>query len=183
MRSMITVSGSVKRSFIFPDRRPAAFDYYSQARRILGILPHISITDQYSENAYRLAYQTTELGIYRVRLVCDIQVEPDRKDWVLRIRPLKGKPEVTSQVGVYSLQTQAAYTSDSVFKSARGKTQIDYSLQINAQLPTPFGVRFMPSAVLNGIARSITEWRIEEVAGGFIDRSIQLYQPDNGKVA
>lgn len=178
---MITVAGAVHRSFIFPASRPAAFSYYSNAQRTLSILPHISIVQQYSQNRFRVMYHTTELGIYQVRLMCDIQVEADYKDWTLRIHPLEADGPVTGEAGLYSLTAQAFYTSESVFIEAGETTEVDYRLDLWAELPAPIGVRLMPERVLDGIARSITEWRMDEIAGGFIERSIRLYNPTGEK--
>jgi hypothetical protein len=173
---MITVAGAAHRSFPFPAGCPAAFDFYSHARRTLSILPHISILRQYGPDRFRVLYHTTELGIYQVRLICDIQVEIDRQNWVLRIRPLDGVAPVGSEAGLYSLTAPACFTSESIFTPAGEATQVDYRLKLWAELPAPFGIRLMPERVLDSIAHSITEWRIDEIAGGFIERSIRHYQ-------
>ena len=173
--NMITITGSVHRSFEFPSHSEAAFDFYANARRTLSMLPHISIVRQYCPDQYRMMYDTTELGIYRVRMLCDIQVELDRETSVLRIRPMTDPPPVAIEAGVYSLAGQGFFSSESIFRDTGQSTLVDYRFQLGADLPVPFGIRFMPESVLNGIASSITQWRIDEIVDGFIRRSLDTY--------
>ena len=173
---MITITGSVHRSFQFPDHREAAFDYYADIRRTLNMLPHISIVRQFAADQFRMIYSTTELGIYRVCMVCDIQVKLDRKAWALHIQPLSKPLPVISEAGIYSLTGPGAFASQSLFRSTGVNTEVEYRFRLSADLPVPFGIRFMPDSVLNGIAGSITQWRIDEIVDGFIQRSVDTYR-------
>jgi hypothetical protein len=173
---MITITGSVHRSFAFPGRQEAAFDYYANIRRTLNMLPHISVVRQYSADQFRMLYSTTELGVYRVRMLCDIQVTLDREAWILRIGPMSNPPPVASEAGIYSLSGPGFFASQSVFHRRGEQTDVEYGFRLNAELPVPFGIRFMPESVLNGIAGSITQWRIEEIVDGFIQRSVDTFR-------
>jgi hypothetical protein len=172
---MITISGSIQRSFIFPADLNTAFEYYCDLRRTFSFLTHIYLVQQYRELQYRLAYSTTELGIYRVRLMCDIETEMDRKNWVLRIYPLKEITPTPAEVGIQSLLGQGYFASESVFYPMGDQTQIDYSLKIQARLPVPYASRFIPDPVLSKAANNITHWRMQEIAEGFIERSVDFY--------
>lgn len=173
---MITITGSVHRSFQFPGSCKAAFDYYADIRHTLNMLPHISIVRQYTVDQFRVMYSTTELGVYRVRMLCDIRVELDREAWTLCIQPMDNPLPVTSEVGIYSLTGAGSFTSQSCFRNTGASTQVEYQFRLGADLPVPFGIRFMPESVLNGIASSITQWRIDEIVDGFIQRSVEAYQ-------
>jgi hypothetical protein len=174
--AMITITGSVHRSFQFPSHREAAFDFYADVRRTLSMLPHISVVRQYRPDQYRMVYSTTELGIYRVRMLCDIQTELDRKAGVLRIQPMPDPPPVASEAGIYSLTGQGIFASQSIFSNTGQSTEVEYQFHLSGELPVPLGIRFMPESVLNGIASSITQWRIDEIVDGFIQRSIDAYR-------
>jgi hypothetical protein len=52
------------------------------------------------------------------------------------------------------------------------QTRIEYELDLQAELPTPLALRVVPGGVLNRISYNITNWRIDEIAGGFIENSI-----------
>lgn len=174
---MITISGSVHRSFVFPAELPLAFEYYADIRRTINMLPHISFVQQHGERQYRVLYSTTELGIYRVRLMCDIQALLDRNAHILRMRPMEACLPVKTEAGVYSLTGYGYFSSESIFINRGNHTEIDYHFNLRARLPIPFGIRFMPTQVVNSIANSITTWRIEEIVEGFIERSILAFQP------
>lgn len=173
---MIAIAGSVHRSFYFPAQPKTAFDYYADIRHTLGMLPHISIVRKYSATQYRMMYKTTELGLYRVCMLCDIQVMLDRKANILRIQPLSDPLPVASEASAYSLIGQGFFTSQSIFRNGAENTQVEYKFHLDANLPVPMGIRFMPESVLNGIASSITQWRIDEIVDGFIEHSVENYR-------
>ena len=173
---MIDIAGSVRRSFIFPADVRSAFEFYAHINRTLSFLDHISILQQYTSDEYRMLYKTTELGIYRVRVICDMTTKIDREEHILRIEPLNGRQAVKSKAGMYSLSGQGFFNSASVFRSQEESTEIDYSLKLSATLPVPIGLRFMPVSLVNEIARTIVQWRMTEIVENFIARSIHTYQ-------
>jgi hypothetical protein len=177
---MIKLDGSTHLSYTFPADLHTSFLYYSDIRRSLAFLPHISILDQYSDQEFRMLYATTESGVYNVRMVCDIQVMLNEAEGVLRIQPLDSIPPVESSVTLHSMTAQGFYRSQSIFTPGdKSFTEIDYRLELSASLPVPFAARIMPSSVLNSIAHNITNWRIHEIAHGFIQRSVQDYANRN----
>jgi hypothetical protein len=173
---MITITGSIRRSFVFPADRPTAFEFYSDWRRTLGYLVHISLERQSNNQQFQMLYSTTELGIYRVQLYCDIETELDRHAWTLHIHPLEATTVVESKAGIYSLKAQGYFMSESNFHEQGEHTQIDYHLRLHADLPVPYAIRFMPASLLQNIACGVTQRRIEEIAEKFIQRSIEAYQ-------
>lgn len=172
---MIEVAGAVQRSFIFPASRPAAFAFYGDFSRIIGHLSHISLTRTYEDGRFRVLYDSTELGLYHIRIYCDAQVEPDQKKWVLRVKPLEGKPPIKPQAGLNSSKAQGLYSSESVFHDEGGHTLIDYKLKLNAQLPPPLALKLVPGKILDEIAWNITHWRIHQIADSFIESSIAAF--------
>jgi hypothetical protein len=173
---MIKIVGSARRTFIFPADLPTAYAYYSDVSRVLTYLPYISLVRAYAYDRFRMLYSTTELGIYHVRIFCDLRTTLNGGGGhVIRISPLNGVAPVKSEAGINSITAPGYYSSVSVFHDAGDKTRIDYSITLQAKLPTPLGLRFMPGTVVDGIATSITESRIHEIASGFIERSIDAF--------
>jgi hypothetical protein len=172
---MIKIAGSFRRSFIFPAELPVAFAFYADLGRILNYLPHILLVRSYGHDRFRMLYCTTELATYRIRLFCDLRATLDGNGRTLEISPLDDIPPVRGQAGLRSATTQGYYRSRSVFHENGHDTRIDYSLQLQADLPTPLGLRFMPGSVVNRIAKNITNWRMREIADGFIERSIDAF--------
>ena len=172
---MIKVSGSVRRSFTIPAELPVAFAYYSDLGRILNYLPHILLVRAYQYDQFRMLYSTVELGAYRIRIFCDLQARLDEKERALNVTSLEIEPPVKSAAGIRDTTAQGAFSSKSLFFAEGDATRIEYSLDLRANLPTPLGLRLMPSYFVNRIADNITRWRIREIADGFIDRSIDAY--------
>ncbi len=169
---MIKIVGSVHRSFTFPADLATTCAYYSDFNRILSCLPHVQIVDRYGPNQFRMVYHTTELGLYSVRLYCDLQAQIDRKRHVLHMIPLPGIPPAKLWAAMNTLVAQGYYASESVFCDEGDHTRIDYTLKLGATLPKPFGLNLVPDAILDHIATNITDWRIHEIAEGFIARTI-----------
>jgi hypothetical protein len=172
---MIKVAGVIERSFTFPAELPTAFVYYGDLGRVLTYLPHILLVEVYRYDSFRLLYSTTELGIYHIRIFCDLQARLDEAERTLYVQPLSIDPPVKATAGAVSATTQGAYSSKSVFHPANGETLIEYQLCLQADLPTPLGLRLMPGSVVDRIAQNITERRLCEIADGFIQRSIAAY--------
>jgi len=173
---VITLNGSTQRQFSFPDSLAAATRYYRNFDTIFDFLPHISLMQKYGPNRYRALYHTIELGVYRVKLYCDLQIHFDEANQTLTVTPLSGPTPVKQSVSVQALVAQGQFSSQSVFVARGDETQIDYRLKLTAALPKPFGLSLVPDSVMNQITHSIADWRIHEIAGGFIDRSIAAYQ-------
>jgi len=173
---MINIVGSVYRKFIFPADLATAFDFLGDMNRTLNYLPHISILRKYADGQYRMVFSSTELAVYRVRIICDIQADLDRDARVIRINPLLDVPPIKVDAGMYSLTGQGFYASQSQFVDQEGQTEIDYSLRLEAIFSKPFGLRLVPDAVIGNIAHNITHWRIHETADGYIERSTRAFQ-------
>ena len=173
---MTSIHGAVQRSFLFPADLPTAFDYYCDIDRILHFLPHISIVNKYAGDGYRMLYHTTELGIYRVNIYCDLVAEIDRQKPSINFHPLEHVIlPVRGEVGLYSLIGQGYYSSISTFSPEREQTRIEYQLSLSAELPIPLGLRLVPNSIIDGIANNLVQWRINEIAEGFITRSLRAF--------
>jgi hypothetical protein len=172
---MIQVSGSHRRTFTFPAELPLAFTYYSDLGRILPYLPHIFLVQAYRYDQFRMLYSTVELGLYHIRIFCDLEARLDEKTRTLTIQPLNGNPPVESVAGPRSATAQGFYSSKSVFRAAGKQTAIEFSLKLRADLLSPLGLRLMPGGIVNRIAHNITRRRIREIAEGFIERSIDAF--------
>lgn len=174
---MIHIHGSVHRTFDFPADIQTALAFYSDFRRILHYLPHISIVKEYDPNSYRMLFNTTELGIYRVNIYCDLFSEINEAERTLTIAPLNGcTTPVAAEAGIYSLVAHGNYSSTSTFHPQNGSTRIEYKLRIQSELPVPLGTQLVPQRIVESISNNITHRRMEEIARGFIERSLSAYQ-------
>jgi len=173
---MIRISGTTRHTFGFPADVATASNFYRDFSRILRYLPHIQLVKAYGPDQFRVMYHTLELSMYRVRIYCDLQVRYDEATQTLHVAPLLNKLPVKSEATVHSLTAQGYFTSQSVFRPRSDHSAVDYRLSLEARLPKPFGLMLMPDRVIEQVASNITEWRIHEIAGGFIKRSVQEYR-------
>jgi hypothetical protein len=173
---MITIAGTTRQTFDFPADIATASSFYRDFSRILRYLPHIHLIKTYGPDQFRVMYHTLELSVYRVRIYCDLQVRYDEASQTLHVAPLFNKPPVKSEATVHSLTAQGYFTSQSIFLPRGDHSVVDYQLSLKARLPKPFGLMLMPDKVIEQVAGNVTEWRIHEIAGGFIKRSVQEYR-------
>jgi hypothetical protein len=174
--NVIKIAGTTHQIFGFPADVATASNFYRDFSRILHYLPHIYLVRAYGPDQFRVVYHTLELGIYRVWIYCDMQVKFDEETQTLRVMPLLSKLPVKSEATVHSLTAQGYFTSQSIFRPRADHSVVDYQLSLEARLPKPFGLMLMPDKVIQQIAGNITDWRIHEIAGGFIRRSVQEYR-------
>lgn len=170
---MIHLTGAAHRSFLFPADVSTTSAYFGDIERVLGMLPHITLVKRYGANQFRALYHTAELGLYRVRIYCDLEAHLDPHQALLRVQPLSTHAPVKARATLNSLTAQGAYTSTSHFLAEGTHTRVDYRLRLRATLPTPLGLSLVPEGVLEQIARNITQWRIREIADGLVERSIK----------
>lgn len=173
---MIKITGATRQNFSFPADVATASAFYSDFGLILNYLPHIQLVKAYSPNQFRVMYHTIELNVYRVRIICDLQVNYDRSTQTLHVTPLLDKPPVKGEATVQSLTAHGYFASQSIFRANGEHCLVDYRLSLEARLPKPFGLMLMPDRVTQQIAQNITEWRIHEIANGFIKRSIKEFR-------
>ncbi len=173
---MIKIAGTTRQTFSFPADITTASRFYRDFSRILHYLPHIQLVKAYSSDRFRVMYHTMELSLYRVRIYCDLQVSYDEASRTLHVTPLLDKPPIRSEATVHSLTAQGRFTSQSIFRARDDHSVVDYELSLEARLPKPLGLMLMPDKVIEQIASNITDWRIHEIAGGFIKRSVQEYR-------
>ncbi len=173
---MIQIAGTTRQTFSFPADSAAASSFYRDFGRILHYLPHIQLVRAYGPDQFRVLYDTLELGVYRVRIYCDLQVHYDERNQTLHVTPLLNKPPAKSEATVHSLTAPGYFTSQSIFRARSDHSVVDYQVSLEARLPKPFGLMLMPDKVIEQIASNITDWRIHEIAGGFIRRSVQEYR-------
>ena len=174
---MLKLNGITHQTFTFPADLAAACAYYADFSRLLPFLPHIQLIKHYGQNRHRVLYNTIELSLYHVRIYADLQVSYDAAAHILRVSPLLNCPPVRSIATVHSLSAYGYFTSRSIFHPrSSGHTSVDYQLSLDACLPKPFGLSLIPDRVMEQIAANIADWRIEEIASGFIRRSIHEYR-------
>jgi hypothetical protein len=109
---MIKVYGSARRTFNFPADLPTAYAYCSDVERILTYLPHIFLVQAYAVDQFRMLYSTLELGVYHIRIFCDLRTTLDvsRDRRAIHISPLT---DVTPVLPKASASTKSPTASSS----------------------------------------------------------------------
>ena len=172
---MIEVKATARREFLFPAVFPLALQFFSDFRRVTQFLPHISLVQETADQRYRLLYSTTELSAYHVYIFADVETEIIESEQTLYVRPAQDAAPVKSKATLRSLTAPGHFSSRSLFREAGDQCQVEFDMELSALLPRPLGMRFVPGSVLNRIAASITNQRMDEIIEGFITKSIAAY--------
>lgn len=175
---MLTITGTVERTFEFPGHPDVALLYYNNLERLAACLPHITLLHAYHQNHVSLKYQAEELQAYTITIFCDLhsRIDPDTNH--LLVKPVQPEKPVPAEATLSATQGQGLFAMESSFTLLdNGRTRINYTLQLQARLPRPRGMRLMPRRIVNRITEQITNGRILEIADGFIEKSIAAF-PD-----
>jgi hypothetical protein len=173
---MIQVSGSVSRSFLFPARREVAAAYYRDFNRVVKHLSLISLDKQLGEDKFRVRYASTELGVYQIKIYCDVQTLFDQKEYVLVVQTIDDHLKLPQKSGWSSSSAHGVFASQSVFYEERDQTRVEYKLHLRAELPPPLALRVVPGRVLDQIAENITAWRMDTIIDRFVQDTIMDYR-------
>lgn len=173
---MIRIAGGVRRAFEFPGNLAAARAYFGDFERVAGLLPHIQLVRAHGPGQYRVLYRTTEMGLYDVRIYCDLQARLEDHPPALRVTPITAGPPVKPRVTLTSLTALGRYQSLSTFHAAGAHTRVEYRLDLHATLPKPLGLSLISDRHLEQIAHHIVAGRIHEIADGFIRRALNDYR-------
>jgi hypothetical protein len=177
---MIHLAGSARRSFLFPGDIQTALNFYADMGRLFQYLPYIKLIKTYSNSQFRVRFQSTELGIYRIELYSDLEVTRDESSQQIKAGLLNGIKPVKSKAGMHSIRGMTAFTSISKFQSEGDQTRIYYHLNLEGQLLKPLAFNLIPDHIADHIAESIAKRRIFEIADGFITGSLKEFRKSNG---
>ena len=178
---MIKVSGQAERSFIFPADLDTAFKFFQNISRLVGFLPHITLVGENpGSNHLRVHYATTELGAYLINIISDLEYQIDAPNYCLAIRAVDCLPAIKPTTTLNSTTARGYFTCDAqlLLGDKPDETLVVYSLTMDAKLPKPGGLRFMPGRVISGIVAGITNGRIKEIADGFVQNSVQVFSEE-----
>lgn len=173
---MIHIRGNVHRTFLFPADLAITRAYFGNFAHILTLLPHIRLVKAYGADRFRVLYHTVELGVYEVKIYCDLHAGFVAGKPVLRVSPISDFAPAPAKVTLTSLTAQGTYQSDSIFHARGAETKVDYHIRLGATLPKPLGLDLIPDRVVERIARNIVVWRMGEIADGFVARAVSDYE-------
>lgn len=149
--------------------------YFGVLSQMIQHLPHIEIVEVYSPAEVRVLYSTLELGAYTINIITDLECLVDESNMSILIRPLKGKEPVKGEASLNSTIGYGYFTSATYMEDSENGTLIDFRLKIVANLPRPRGLRMMPGRVVNRIASSISQGRVNEIMEGFMTSAIDSF--------
>lgn len=172
---MITLNGTIDRTFYFPADPATTLAYFSDLSRVVYFLPHISLVEAYSSLRVRVRYQTVELGAYTINIFCDLDMKVDADAMVVHIHPWADGEIVPSEATLNTTVGYGYYTSHARLMPDEDGTKIKYSFKFQSKLPRPRGLRMMPRRVVDRIAHSISMGRVEEIADGFMSNALEAF--------
>ncbi len=177
---MIKIAGRTSDSFIFPADQTTAYRYLSNVPRLFELMPYIALETVSSPTEIRARYSSTELKSYQFNVYCDVQVEFDPDEIFLKILPTDRLPAIPPEARLNSTSGRGYFGGEvTFFETEIDETLIEYKLHMEAQLPRPIGLRIMPNRVIERIAHSVTNGRMQEISQAFAQNVVASYLADN----
>ena len=172
----IAVAVAAQRIFIFPADLARTTAYFCDFARVLNHLPHLRILKTYAADQYRIQYSAAEAGVLHVTLYCDVQTNYEEADRIFRVTPLAGIPPVKPEATLNTIIGQGSYLSRAIFQPAGPNTQIEYSIEIKADLPRRRELDWMPHAMVKRIAEDVVRHRLREIIAALFTRSLAEFR-------
>ena len=172
---MIKLNGTAQREFEFAADANTAMQYFGMLSQMVQYLPHIELIEEYNSSQVRVCYSTLELGAYTINIITDLECQVDEENLSILIRPLKDKEPVKGEASLNSTIGYGYFTSVAYLENSGDETFIDYRLKMAANLPRPRGLRMMPGRVVNRIASSISQGRVNEIIDGFMTNAVESF--------
>lgn len=172
---MITLDGTIERSFFFPSDPQSTLRYFGDLGRVIHFLPHISVVESFNSDSIRIQFQTVELGAYTIKVFCDLTCEIAPETMSIRVLPYRGIAPPKSEATLNTTCGYGIFTSDAVLFAEKDGTGIDFRFRFQAMLPRPRGLRMMPKRVVDRIAVSVSQGRLEEMVEGFMVTALETF--------
>lgn len=174
---MITITGSIQRTFIFPAVPQVTLSFYSELIRVAQFMPHISLVHVYAPNQIRALYESVELGSYTIRIFTDLEGAIDRRARTISVYPVKipAAAPIQTEANMRETVGHGLFGIDATLYELGEQTRVEATLRLQAELERPRGMNLMPKRVVNRIAQGIAQNRIREMADGFIKASTEAF--------
>jgi hypothetical protein len=170
---MISIAVSAQRVFTLPVDLATTIAYFRDFKRTIRDLHHLSLVKTYAQNQYRILYSAAEAGVFRVAFYCDIQVQFDEIKQVIRVLPLTGIPPVPPKVTLNSMSGQGYYASQSIFQAAGPNTNVQYEVEIKADVPKRLELKLIPDQVVKRAVESVVKQRLQVITDAFIVHTME----------
>ncbi|MEZ4515838.1 MAG: hypothetical protein R3C44_03020 [Chloroflexota bacterium] len=172
---MIKLDGTIQRRFFFPSDSQTTLLYFSELGRIIYFLPHISVVDTLDKDHIRIHYQTVELGAYTINVYCDLGCEAFPEEMSIKVGPFEVDEVIKPEATLNSTSGYGYFSSQALLEDEGDGTGIDFQFRFQAKLPRPRGLRMMPRRVVDRIAMSISQGRMEEMIEGFMESALAAF--------
>lgn len=177
---MMKFSGSVDRTFDFPDGRKNSFDFFADLPRIVSLFSDIEIDAISSQDpsVFRLAYHSTEMGVYEVRAICDVRMIKDEEKFEIKLIPAAAKdfPPVKAEMTPQKTRSVGELNAILTMLDENGETtMIRYQFSMISQVPISGLMRFVPLKPIEEMVRNLIKSRLDVQVNQFIQQAIRLH--------
>lgn len=172
---MITLDGTIQRRFFFPADPQSTLHYFGDLGRIVFFLPHIQLTQIFNDCSIRVRYESVELGAYTINVYCDLTCEIAPDSMSIRVKPFHGAAPFEPESTLNTTTGHGLFTSEATLFAMGEGTGIDFCFRFQSRLPRPRGLRMMPKRVVDRIADSVSQGRMEEMIEGFMASALDMF--------
>ncbi|MEM7802557.1 MAG: hypothetical protein AAF633_25410 [Chloroflexota bacterium] len=179
------ITGSARKKFYFPASQETAFHYLGDVSQMMSLFPTVTIETQSTlpsgEPAYRLRYESQEMGVYLVTVFCDafLSLAPDQtrlsllpiQDADNPFAPVKPKVGSNGAVAIGKFNLNVGFEPES-----EAKTIVDYQLSIKTFLELGGFFNFMPKSLIEGMVAPLASDRLKDVVDRFIIDAVTTYR-------
>jgi hypothetical protein len=158
----LDLGGQAVHVFRFDVPADVAFNYFLDVPAVFRLLPDALDCRPYGADRYRLTVGASDGYGHTMAAIFDLQTEldPGRS---IKVFPADDGPPVQLNGLVFA----GALAAEAVFLEERGRTEVEYAVDIEMSIPIPGVLRLMPQQFLQNLGETAMEIKMTQMINGF----------------
>lgn len=159
---IVQLGGQAVHVFHFAAPPNLAYEYFCDVPAVFSLLPDALHVAPYATDRYRLVVGATDGHGHTMAGIFDLMAihEPGQ---AIRIVPDEQGPPIKMPGLIFS----GFLAAEAVFHPAEHGTSVEYTVEIEMDIPVPSMLRLMPHTLLQGLGEKGMEYKMNHMITGF----------------
>lgn len=158
----VQLGGQAVHVFRFAATPDLAYEYFCDVPAVFSLLPDALDIKPYGTDRYRLVVGATDGHGHTMAGIFDL-LAIHESGQAIRVVPDNSGPPITMPGLVFS----GSLAAEAVFYPDHSGTTIEYSVDIEMDIPIPSMLRLMPHHILQGLGEKGMEYKMSHMITGF----------------
>jgi hypothetical protein len=158
----VQLGGQAVHVFRFAATPDLAYEYFCDVPAVFSLLPDLLDVQSYGPDRYRLVIGASDGHGHTMAGIFDL-ITLHEPGTAIRVVPDDSGPPITLPGLVFS----GALAAEAVFYPERNGTNVEYTVDIEMDIPVPHLLRLMPQSVIQNLGERGMEYKMTQMITGF----------------